>query len=175
LTDSDWNHKRMRTSAQQELLHWCRRRESNSRPRDYETLALPLSYAGTAGPFMLRKVCTTVKDRGLPRNRCDHNPRNPRPTNSQYASGNPNVSGRSRMIFGGSIRTQCRARRKWRALQRDSKSAFLLRFVSKIEIDFNAFSTAFSPLKMLNLQPKSPKIRIDSSRKSRNSALACVL
>ena len=26
---------------------WCRRRESNPRPRDYETLALPLSYAGT--------------------------------------------------------------------------------------------------------------------------------
>jgi hypothetical protein len=25
---------------------WCRRRESNPRPRDYETLALPLSYAG---------------------------------------------------------------------------------------------------------------------------------
>jgi hypothetical protein len=31
--------------AQQKL--WCRRRESNPRPRDYETLALPLSYAGT--------------------------------------------------------------------------------------------------------------------------------
>src|ERR1700692_3296452 len=29
--------------------HWCRRGESNPRPRDYETLALPLSYAGT-GP-----------------------------------------------------------------------------------------------------------------------------
>jgi hypothetical protein len=26
--------------------HWCRRGESNPRPRDYETLALPLSYAG---------------------------------------------------------------------------------------------------------------------------------
>jgi hypothetical protein len=26
---------------------WCRRRESNPRPRDYETLALPLSHAGT--------------------------------------------------------------------------------------------------------------------------------
>src|ERR1700716_570518 len=25
---------------------WCRRRESNPRPRDYEALALPLSYAG---------------------------------------------------------------------------------------------------------------------------------
>jgi hypothetical protein len=30
-------------------LQWCRRGESNPRPRDYETLALPLSYAGT-GP-----------------------------------------------------------------------------------------------------------------------------
>src|ERR1700730_3424782 len=29
--------------------YWCRRGESNPRPRDYETLALPLSYAGT-GP-----------------------------------------------------------------------------------------------------------------------------
>jgi hypothetical protein len=27
--------------------YWCRRGESNPRPRDYETLALPLSYAGT--------------------------------------------------------------------------------------------------------------------------------
>ena len=26
--------------------NWCRRGESNPRPRDYETLALPLSYAG---------------------------------------------------------------------------------------------------------------------------------
>ena len=25
---------------------WCRRWDSNPRPRDYETLALPLSYAG---------------------------------------------------------------------------------------------------------------------------------
>src|ERR1700680_4910564 len=29
------------------FIHWCRRGESNPRPRDYETLALPLSYAGT--------------------------------------------------------------------------------------------------------------------------------
>ena len=28
-------------------MEWCRRGESNPRPRDYETLALPLSYAGT--------------------------------------------------------------------------------------------------------------------------------
>ena len=27
-------------------IKWCRRGESNPRPRDYETLALPLSYAG---------------------------------------------------------------------------------------------------------------------------------
>ncbi len=26
---------------------WCRRWDSNPRPRDYETLALPLSYTGT--------------------------------------------------------------------------------------------------------------------------------
>ena len=33
---------------------WCRRGESNPRPRDYETLALPLSYAGVRQLFMLR-------------------------------------------------------------------------------------------------------------------------
>ena len=33
---------------------WCRRGESNPRPRDYETLALPLSYAGTRPFFMVR-------------------------------------------------------------------------------------------------------------------------
>jgi hypothetical protein len=33
---------------------WCRRGESNPRPRDYETLALPLSYAGVTQSFMLR-------------------------------------------------------------------------------------------------------------------------
>src|SRR5208337_497545 len=33
---------------------WCRRGESNPRPRDYETLALPLSYAGVKQFFMLR-------------------------------------------------------------------------------------------------------------------------
>src|SRR5438034_4044576 len=33
---------------------WCRRGESNPRPRDYETLALPLSYAGLEQPLMLR-------------------------------------------------------------------------------------------------------------------------
>jgi integrase/recombinase XerD len=33
------------------LLNWCRRGESNPRPRDYETLALPLSYAGREATF----------------------------------------------------------------------------------------------------------------------------
>jgi hypothetical protein len=32
-----------------EKSEWCRRGESNPRPRDYETLALPLSYAGKTG------------------------------------------------------------------------------------------------------------------------------
>jgi hypothetical protein len=36
------------------LCDWCRRRESNPRPRDYETLALPLSYAGAKQSSMLR-------------------------------------------------------------------------------------------------------------------------
>ena len=38
-------HRRYVRRARQKI--WCRRRESNPRPRDYETLALPLSYAGT--------------------------------------------------------------------------------------------------------------------------------
>src|SRR6266404_2255222 len=33
----------------------CRRGESNPRPRDYETLALPLSYAGGKQLFILRR------------------------------------------------------------------------------------------------------------------------
>src|SRR5437899_7208931 len=33
---------------------WCRRSESNTRPMNYETLALPLSYAGVKQPLMLR-------------------------------------------------------------------------------------------------------------------------
>jgi hypothetical protein len=40
---------------------WCRRRESNPRPRDYETLALPLSYAGTKQLIMLRSPLSEVK------------------------------------------------------------------------------------------------------------------
>ena len=41
----------------------CRRGESNPRPRDYETLALPLSYAGIEQFFMLRirlRMCQGV-------------------------------------------------------------------------------------------------------------------
>src|SRR5437016_10186964 len=46
---------------------WCRRGESNPRPRDYETLALPLSYAGIAQFFMLRirqRMCQGVVPAG---------------------------------------------------------------------------------------------------------------
>src|SRR5882724_4785454 len=45
------------------LRKWCRRGESNPRPRDYETLALPLSYAGVEQFFMLRirlRMCQGV-------------------------------------------------------------------------------------------------------------------
>jgi hypothetical protein len=44
---------------------WCRRRDSNSRPRDYETLALPLSYTGKTKRPMLRRPsnhCQAWKD-----------------------------------------------------------------------------------------------------------------
>ncbi len=40
--------------VQRKRKFWCRRGESNPRPRDYETLALPLSYAGTSGFWMVR-------------------------------------------------------------------------------------------------------------------------
>jgi hypothetical protein len=46
---------------------WCRRGESNPRPRDYETLALPLSYAGMMQFFMLRihvRTCQGVVAEG---------------------------------------------------------------------------------------------------------------
>src|SRR6266436_8788180 len=39
-----------------QVLFWCRRGESNPRPRVYETLALPLSYAGEKQPFILRRA-----------------------------------------------------------------------------------------------------------------------
>jgi hypothetical protein len=41
-------------SFQIKKKEWCRRGESNPRPRDYETLALPLSYAGIGQFSMLR-------------------------------------------------------------------------------------------------------------------------
>ena len=42
---------------------WCRRGESNPRPRDYETLALPLSYAGPKGNFPCYEAANeSVKD-----------------------------------------------------------------------------------------------------------------
>src|SRR5262249_52768070 len=43
---------------------WCRRGESNPRPRDYETLALPLSYAGTRTMIHATKLQTKVSRRG---------------------------------------------------------------------------------------------------------------
>ncbi len=45
-------------------MEWCRRGESNPRPRDYETLALPLSYAGTMpnhGKESYAKVSSNTK------------------------------------------------------------------------------------------------------------------
>ena len=49
---------------------WCRRRESNPRPRDYETLALPLSYAGTRQFSIVRSMCGECQaDRRQPRQR----------------------------------------------------------------------------------------------------------
>ena len=44
----------MRYAHHKKFKEWCRRGESNPRPRDYETLALPLSYAGMRQFFMLR-------------------------------------------------------------------------------------------------------------------------
>ena len=35
------------SSRDRRWCEWCRRWDSNPRPRDYETLALPLSYTGT--------------------------------------------------------------------------------------------------------------------------------
>src|SRR5438034_4568427 len=45
---------RRRVRIDEGVKSWCRRGESNPRPRDYETLALPLSYAGVKQPLMLR-------------------------------------------------------------------------------------------------------------------------
>src|SRR5712664_3021912 len=47
-------------------MEWCRRGESNPRPRDYETLALPLSYAGTMpnhGKESYAKVSSNTKEK----------------------------------------------------------------------------------------------------------------
>jgi hypothetical protein len=49
-----YTKKRARVIAFKSREEWCRRGESNPRPRDYETLALPLSYAGMRQPLMLR-------------------------------------------------------------------------------------------------------------------------
>ncbi len=49
--------------------NWCRRRDSNSRPRDYETLALPLSYAGQperTGYVKEHVQSLSSKESGLP-------------------------------------------------------------------------------------------------------------
>ena len=54
---------RPRIRIGKQLEDWCRRGESNPRPRDYETLALPLSYAGMMVLFMLRtrrRMCQGV-------------------------------------------------------------------------------------------------------------------
>jgi hypothetical protein len=50
--------------------NWCRRGESNPRPRDYETLALPLSYAGIGNSLCYGFVCERVKEL-CPRTRCE--------------------------------------------------------------------------------------------------------
>src|ERR1700720_733593 len=53
----------MRGELETIIGHWCRRGESNPRPRDYETLALPLSYAGTGGLAMLK--ASSAKCQGI--------------------------------------------------------------------------------------------------------------
>ena len=58
---------RRRIRIDEKAEKWCRRGESNPRPRDYETLALPLSYAGLRQPFMLRILLQRCQ--GLPRRR----------------------------------------------------------------------------------------------------------
>jgi hypothetical protein len=53
-------------------VEWCRRGESNPRPRDYETLALPLSYAGTKATLnateSVANVSSIPAEWGSPRN-----------------------------------------------------------------------------------------------------------
>src|SRR5271169_2414746 len=57
-----------------ETEDWCRRGESNPRPRDYETLALPLSYAGMRQFFMLRIRSRRVKELCPARSRPERSP-----------------------------------------------------------------------------------------------------
>lgn len=52
--------KGARNSFQIKVKEWCRRGESNPRPRDYETLALPLSYAGTKAIVYATELVTKV-------------------------------------------------------------------------------------------------------------------
>ena len=52
-------------------FEWCRRGESNPRPRDYETLALPLSYAGLTQFFMLRSRQRRCQGVVCPPGNCD--------------------------------------------------------------------------------------------------------
>ena len=47
---------------------WCRRWDLNPRPRDYETLALPLSYTGTIQKYHATKRCRSVSR--ICRSRC---------------------------------------------------------------------------------------------------------
>jgi hypothetical protein len=46
------------------VRRWCRRGESNPRPRDYETLALPLSYAGRKIILDATKYVQVVSSQG---------------------------------------------------------------------------------------------------------------
>ena len=55
--------------AQGSEFAWCRRGESNPQPRDYETLALPLSYAGTDAILNARshaRKCQDARQLGIP-------------------------------------------------------------------------------------------------------------
>jgi hypothetical protein len=63
---------RLRIRIDEESKDWCRRGESNPRPRDYETLALPLSYAGidaivyaTDSPANVSRHCSRLRATSL--------------------------------------------------------------------------------------------------------------
>ena len=51
-------------------IKWCRRGESNPRPRDYETLALPLSYAGLSAILYATNEPPKVSSFGWPLKGC---------------------------------------------------------------------------------------------------------